>query len=79
MLRDRLVCGVTDGRLQCHLFAEPELTLKDAVKIAIAQELAEKSGQQLQQQQQPQSSTLYKVGQTNKQSHRSLVKETLCY
>ena len=40
MLRDTLVCGVTDGRL----LAKPELTLKiiDAVKIAIAQETTEK-------------------------------------
>ena len=28
MLRDRLVCGVTDGCLQRRLLAEPELTLK---------------------------------------------------
>ena len=62
MLRDRLVCGATDGWLQGRLLAEPELTLKDAVKIAIAQETAERGAQQLQQQQQPQLSTLHKVG-----------------
>ena len=33
MLRDRLMCGVTDERLQCCLLAELELTLKDTVKI----------------------------------------------
>ena len=38
--------GVTDGCLQCRLFPKPELTLKDAVKIAIAQETAEKGAQQ---------------------------------
>ena len=38
--------GVTDGCLQCRLLTEPELTLKDAVKIAIAQETAEKGAQQ---------------------------------
>ena len=79
MLRDRLVCGVTDGYLQHHLLTKPELTLKDTIKIAIAQETAENGAQQLQQQQRPQLSTLHKVGQTNKQSHRPPTKETLCY
>ena len=37
MLRDRLVCGVTDRCLQRRLLTKPELTLKDAVKTAIAQ------------------------------------------
>ena len=73
------MCGVTDGRLQRRVLAESELTLKDAIKIAVAQETAEKGTQQLQQQQRPQSSTLHKVGQTNNQSHRSPAKETLCY
>ena len=63
MLRDRLVCGVTDGRLQRRLLAEPDLTLKDATKIALAQETAEKGAQQLQQQQGVQSSNVHKVGQ----------------
>ena len=45
MLRDRLVCGVTNGHLQHHLLTEPELTLKDTVKIAIAQETAGKGTQ----------------------------------
>ena len=48
MLRDRLVCGVTDWHLQYHLLTKPELTLKDAVNIAIAHETVEKGAQQLQ-------------------------------
>ena len=73
---------VTDGCLQHRLLAELELTLKDAVKIAIAQETAEKEVQQLQQQKRPQSSVLHNISQTNKhisqtnkQSHRPPVKK----
>ena len=32
MLRDRLVCGVRDIRIQRRLLAEPKLTLKRALK-----------------------------------------------
>ena len=45
------MCGVADGRLQSRLLAESELTLKDAMKMAIAQEIAERGAQELQQQQ----------------------------
>ena len=77
MLRDRLVCGVTDGCLQRHLLAKSELTLKNAVKIAITQETAERGAQQLQQQQRPQSSTLHKVGQTShRPEHKPAARET---
>ena len=48
MLRDRLVCGITDSRVQRRLLAEPEL--KKALELAQAQEMAEKGMQQLQQQ-----------------------------
>ena len=54
MLRDRVVCGIADGRLQRRLLAEPELTLKKAVELAQAQETADQGGQHLQQKQ-PQS------------------------
>jgi hypothetical protein len=36
MLRDRLVCGIRDGRIQCRLLAEPDLTLKRAFKLSQA-------------------------------------------
>ena len=42
MLRDRLVCGCKDQRLQCKLLAEPDLTFDKAFKIAKAMEAAEK-------------------------------------
>ena len=54
MLRDRVVCGIADGRLQRRLLAEPELTLKKAVELAQAQETADQGAQHLQQKQ-PQS------------------------
>ena len=33
MLRDRLVCGIADGRMQRALLAEPELTFAKALQI----------------------------------------------
>ena len=41
MLRDRLVCGCNDHRLQCKLLAEDNLTFDTALKIAKAIETAE--------------------------------------
>ena len=37
MLRDRLVCGIADSRLQRRLLAEPDLTFKKALELAQAQ------------------------------------------
>lgn len=50
MLRDRIVCGIADGRLQRRLLVEPDLSLKKALELAQAQETAEQGAQQLQQQ-----------------------------
>ena len=60
MLRDRIVCGIADGRLQQRLLAEPDLTLKKAVELAQAQEMADQGAQHLQQKQ-PQSGQLNKL------------------
>ena len=49
--------------MQRLLLAVPDLTLKDATKIALAQEMAEKGAQQLHQQQGVQSSNVHKMGQ----------------
>ena len=43
MLRDSLVCGLHDARVQCRLFAEPKLTFTKAFDLAQAAELAEKA------------------------------------
>ena len=48
MLRDRLVCGVDDLRIQRHLLAEPQLTFDKAFEIAMASESAEKNVKDLQ-------------------------------
>ena len=47
MLRDRLVCGVKDNRIQRRLLAEPELTFTRAMTIAQAMEAAEKNAKEL--------------------------------
>ena len=47
MIRDRLVCGVNDGRIQ-RLLAEPDLTFKKAMEIAQAIEAADKNVQEIQ-------------------------------
>ena len=48
MLRDRLVCGINDNRLQRRLLAEANLTFKKAYEIAQAMEAAERSAKELQ-------------------------------
>ena len=47
MLRNRLVCGLRDVRVQRRLFAEPKLTFTKAFELAQAAELAEKSSQDI--------------------------------
>ena len=48
MLRDRLVCGTSDNRIQRRLLAEPKLSLKRALDLAIAIETSEKDALKLQ-------------------------------
>lgn len=50
MLRDRLVCGIGDDRIQRRLLAESDLTFEKALKIAQAIETANKDVRDLQQQ-----------------------------
>lgn len=47
MLRDRLVCGISDDRIQRRLLAERELTFEKAVEIATATEMANRNVQDL--------------------------------
>ena len=42
MLRDRIVCGINDARMQRRLLAEPGLTLEKALELALALETADK-------------------------------------
>ena len=48
MLRDRLVCGVQDIKIQCRLLAEPKLTLKRALNLALTIEAADKDASEIQ-------------------------------
>ena len=50
MLRDRLVCGIRDIRVQRHLLAESKLTLKKAFEMAQGAELADKHSKALHKQ-----------------------------
>ena len=43
MLRDRLVCGVNDERIQRRLLAERRLDFKKALELATAMEIADKN------------------------------------
>ncbi|XP_041961667.1 uncharacterized protein K02A2.6-like [Alosa sapidissima] len=47
MLRDRLVCGINDERIQRRLLSETELTFDKALSIAVAVETANKNAQDL--------------------------------
>ena len=48
MLRDRLVCGCNDHRLQCKLLSEESLSFDKALKIAKAVETAERDSRGMQ-------------------------------
>ena len=48
MLRDRLVCGITNSAVQKRLLAEKDLTLDKAVSLAQSVEIAEKGSKDLQ-------------------------------
>ena len=48
MLRDRLVCGVRDSRLQRRLLTEKDLTFAKAFELAKLAELAERSAGKVQ-------------------------------
>ena len=47
MLRDRLVCGINDERIQRRLLSETELTFDKALSIALAVETANKNAHDL--------------------------------
>ena len=50
MLRDRLVCGVSDDSIQRHLLSEKVLTFETALDIAVSMEAAKKNVDELQMQ-----------------------------
>ena len=48
MLRDRLICGINDARIQRRLLAETKVDFKRAMKIAQAMETADRDATHLQ-------------------------------
>ncbi len=48
MLRDRIVCGINDDRIQRRLLSEADLTFDKAMSIAVSLETANKNAQDLQ-------------------------------
>ena len=58
MLRDRLVCGVRDTRVQRRLLAQPNLTFKKAFEICQSTEVAEKNAREMQMSQKYKVSSL---------------------
>ena len=64
MLRDRLVCGVNDTRIQRSLLQEPNLTYEKALEIAQGIEAAAKNAQQLHLQ--PTATTVQHLQQRNR-------------
>ena len=48
MIRDRVVCGINDGRMQRRLLSEPDLTLQKAIASAQTMEAAERDTLELQ-------------------------------
>ena len=73
MLRDRLVCGVDDLRIQRRLLAEPQLTFDKAFEIAMASESAEKNVKDLQ------SGAQLTDSPVNKLSTRHSATQKSCY
>ena len=70
-LRDKLIVGINDTRVQRHLLAEPycDLTLEKVVDVCIAMEVARKNVQSLQETQgRPAAAAINTVlsGKTNK-------------
>ena len=43
MIRDRLVCGVNDERIQCRLLAESRLDFTKELELATAMQIADKN------------------------------------
>ena len=78
MLRDKLVCGIADERLQRRLLVEPSLSFEKALKLAQAYESAEENAKVLQQSQT--SSSTAEVHSTRTDKSRQQPRQmTVCY
>ncbi len=61
MLRDRIVCGIGDDRIQQRLLSEKELTLQKAQELALGLETAAKNVRELQSAKNRQAEQLHRV------------------
>ena len=69
ILRDRIVCGISDTRLQKRLLMEKDLTYKSALELAQSWEAAKLNAKDIQKQ--PSGMNLYRIFQDNR--------STTCY
>ena len=75
MLRDRLVCGINDQRIQRRLLAEAKLTFTKAFELARAMEAADRNAKDLKK-----ASGTHAVGTQNKPAgQRRGPTTSLCY
>ena len=82
MLRDRLVCGIQDRRLQQRLLAETDLTFQKALDISQGIEAAERNARDLQAKQTPKP--ILALNQPTRRPYsqgrpKSSDKQTKCY
>ena len=78
MLRDRLVCGIANGRCQQRLLAEADLTFDKAFKMVQAMELAERDAQELHSREQDVSAPIQKL-QDQPKSRKKALNLRPCY
>lgn len=81
MLRDRLVCGIQDKRIQRRLLMEPNLTYKRALDLAQAMESAEKGTQDLPSQEEEPADVhgMWSAGKKNSRLGKEKPPEEGCY
>ena len=77
MMRDRLVCGVNDERIQRRLLAESRLDFKKALELARAREIADKNTRDIQQGNSVEKLKEQPVNRLSKQQGKHAAKE--CY
>lgn len=77
MLRDRLVCGINDDRIQRRLLSETALTFESALSIAQAMESANKNVQDLQMKVGAMSCNAVRSGESR--SHGNWQTDKECY
>ena len=70
MLRDRIVCGIEDPKIQRRLLAEPELTFDKAFELSLVSESADKNAKDLQP-----AKSLY-INYTSNHRHATTVEES---